>query len=119
MRIPVGGVEVVNDLALIPDMVAGRKNVNAYLEQVLGQRRGDAEAGGCVLSVGEHEINGVLFYENRQAILDDSSSRSAKNVTNKKNAHVKFTESSMVTRGRRAAFLSCCGDGSRTLLRRV
>ena len=103
MRIPVGGVEVIDDLALIPDMVAGRENVNAHLEKIFGQRRGDAETGGCVLSVGKHEINSVLFYESRQAILDDGSSRSAKNVTDKKNAHVKFTERSMVTRGLGAA----------------
>src|SRR5580692_3982084 len=111
MRIPVGGVEVIDDLALIPDMVAGRENVNAHLEKIFGQGRGDAETGRCVLSIGKHEINSVLFYESRQAILDDGSSRPAKNVTDKKNAHGKYTESSMVTRGLGGA-LSFCGDGS-------
>jgi hypothetical protein len=40
----------------------------------------------------------MLSYKRREAIFDHGSSWSAENVTNKKNAHLSFTENSMVTR---------------------
>ena len=68
-------------------MVAGGENVNTQFEEFLGERRGDAETGGGVLSVGQHEVDGVLLHQSGKALFDDGSSRSAENVADKKNAH--------------------------------
>jgi hypothetical protein len=90
MRVPVGSLEEIDNLALVPDMVASSKNVNSHLEEVFSQRRREAETRGCVLPISEHEINGMLFYERWKTIFDYGSSWSAENVTNKKNAHLSL-----------------------------
>src|SRR5262249_5404555 len=87
MGIPVSGGEIVDDLPLIPDMVSGGQNVDAHLEQFLGEGRSDSEASGSVLTIGKHKIDGVLFHQRRKALFDNRPSRPAEDVTNKKNAH--------------------------------
>jgi hypothetical protein len=62
MRISIRGLKKIYDLTLIPHMVAGRKNVNAHVKEVLGKLGSDAEAGCRILSVSQHEIDGVLFH---------------------------------------------------------
>jgi len=58
--ISVGGVQVIDDLALVPDVVAGGDDVDAEFEQLFGNLRSDAEAAGGVLAVGDGEFNAVL-----------------------------------------------------------
>ncbi len=57
MAVFVGNIEIIDDLALVPDVIAGRDYVHSHLEQVLRESRCDAETGSRVLSVGYDEIN--------------------------------------------------------------
>ena len=54
------GVEVVVDLALVPDVVAAGDDVDAAAEQLLGQAGGQPRAGRHVLAVGDDEVDVVL-----------------------------------------------------------
>ena len=55
------GVEVLVDLALVPDVVAARDHVDAAAQQLLGEARGEAHAGRDVLAVRDHEIDVPLM----------------------------------------------------------
>ena len=58
--VAVDHLEVVDDLALVPDVVSGGDDVDAELEEFLGQRRSDAEAGRRVFAVRDDEIDAAL-----------------------------------------------------------
>jgi hypothetical protein len=62
VRISIGGVKKIYDLPLIPDMVAGSKNVNAHVKEIFGQLRSDSEPSRRVFSVRKHEIDSVFFH---------------------------------------------------------
>src|ERR1017187_3775851 len=81
MLVAVGRFEVLHDLPLIPNVISSGDDVNAKLEEILGQRRSDAESGSGVFSVGNDEINGVLAHQPRQTIFDDCPSWPSENVT--------------------------------------
>ena len=53
-------LEVRVDLALVPDVVAGRDHVDAGREERLGGRRRQAHAAGDVLAVGRDEVDAAL-----------------------------------------------------------
>ena len=59
----------------------------------------DAKTGGRILSVRDHQIDGVVFNQAGQAVFDDVPSRPPKNVADKKNIH-EGRVISMVTRGK-------------------
>ena len=87
MLVAVGDLEIVDDFALVPDVIAGGDYIDAQFEQFFGERRSDAEAAGRIFAVGDHEIDGVIFHEPRQAVLDDVSPGTAENVANEENSH--------------------------------
>jgi hypothetical protein len=58
--VALGHLEIIDDFALIPDVVAGGDDVDVEIEQFLSERGCDAEAGGRVLAVGNDEIDGVI-----------------------------------------------------------
>ena len=60
------GVEVLVDLALIPDVVAAGDDVNAAVEQLLGQARGETGTGRHVLTVRDDEIDVPVVPQLRQ-----------------------------------------------------
>ena len=45
VRIAIGHLEIVDDLALVPNVIARGKHVDAEFEEFLGDLSGDAEAG--------------------------------------------------------------------------
>ena len=49
------------DLALVPDVVAGRDDVDAVREEGLGGGRRQAHAAGDVLAVGGDEVDAALL----------------------------------------------------------
>ena len=61
------GVEVVVDLALVPDVVAAGDDVDPAAEQLLGQARGQARPGGGVLAVGDDHVEVELARAGRAA----------------------------------------------------
>ena len=85
MRVAVRHLEVFDDLAFIPDVIAGSHHVDAQIEELFGQRRRDAESGGSIFAVGNDEIDGVLLAQFREAIFYDRPAGAPKNVTDKKN----------------------------------
>src|SRR6266403_2410979 len=85
MRIAVCHLEVFDDFALIPDVIAGRHDIDAEIEEFVREWRRDTEPGSGIFAVGDHQIDGMLLYEFRQAVLDDGSSGTAKNVADEEN----------------------------------
>ena len=62
------GVEIVVDLALVPDVVAAGDDVDAAAEQLLGQARGEPGAGRDVLAVGDDEVDVQLVAQVGQGV---------------------------------------------------
>src|ERR1019366_3604161 len=84
--ISIGGVHVIDDLAFVPDVVAGGDDVNAEFEQLFGNLWSDAEATSRVLAVGNGEFNIVLPLQFRQTLVNDSAPGASENVTDEKYA---------------------------------
>jgi hypothetical protein len=85
MRVAIGHLKIFDDLAFIPDVIAGGHDIDAEIEEFFGERGSDSEASGGVFAVSDDEIDGVLAPEFGQAIFYDRSSGTAENVTDKKN----------------------------------
>ena len=62
-------------------MVAGGDDVDAELEQFLGNLRRDAESAGGILTVGDGEIDGVLLLQLGKPFVNDIPARPAENVS--------------------------------------
>ena len=63
MRIAVRHLEVFDDLALVPDVIAGGHDVDPEIEQLVRELRSDAEPGGGIFAVGNDQIDGILLDE--------------------------------------------------------
>jgi hypothetical protein len=66
-------------------MIAGGENVGAKVEKLIGYAWGHAETTGRILGVYDDEIDIALFYERTKVFANDTPSRLAKDVTDKKN----------------------------------
>src|SRR5437879_3919063 len=62
--------DVLDDLLLVPDVVARGQHVGAGLEDLARDQRGDAEAARGVLDVDDGEVDRVLLAEPRQELRD-------------------------------------------------
>src|SRR5579862_2234013 len=69
--VAVGTLKIIDDLALVPDVVAGGDDIDAQFEQVFRQRTGNAETAGRVFSISDDEIDGAVFNQPGQTIFDD------------------------------------------------
>ncbi len=85
MRVAVGHLEVFDDFAFIPDVIAGSHHVDTQIEKLLRQRRRDAESGSGIFAIGNDQIDGVLLAQFGEAILYDRAAGAPKNVADKKN----------------------------------
>jgi hypothetical protein len=83
--VAVGHLEVFDDFAFIPDVVASGHHVDAEIEKLFGQRGRNAEAGRRIFAVGDYQIYRVLLAQFREAIFHDRAAGTAKNVSDKKN----------------------------------
>ena len=61
-------VEVLVDLALVPDVVAAGDHVDAAAQQLLGQARGETGTGRDVLAVRDHEVDVPLMPQLRAGL---------------------------------------------------
>src|ERR1039458_1236800 len=84
--ISVGGVQVIDNLALVPNVIAGGDDINAEFEQLLRNLWSDAEAPGGVLAVGDGEFDAVLPLQLWQTLVNDDAPRTPENVTDEKYA---------------------------------
>lgn len=81
---------VLEDLALVPDVVAGRDDVGAHVEDLFGDGRGDAKASGSVLAVDDEEVDGVCLKDVRKVLVYDMAAGGAEDVADKKDVHLKI-----------------------------
>ena len=82
-----GDGHVLEDLALVPDVIAGGDDVCAEIEELFCDGRGDAEAASGVLSVDDEEVDGVGFEYVRKVFADDVAAGGAKDIADKKDVH--------------------------------
>ncbi len=85
VRVVIRHLEVFDDLALVPDVIAGRHNVDAEIKEFVREPWRDAESRCRILAISDDQIDGVLLYQPWQAVLYDRSPRAAKNVTDEEN----------------------------------
>ena len=72
--------DVVERLALVPDVVARGHDVDPGVENLLAHLARDAEAGGGVLRVGDDEVDLVIRAQRGHAAADEVASRAADDV---------------------------------------
>lgn len=82
-----GDGHVFEDLALVPDVVAGGDDVGTEIEELFGDGGRDAEASGGVFAVDDEEIDGVGFEDVREVFADDVAAGGAKDIADKKDIH--------------------------------
>src|SRR5208282_3377880 len=92
VRLIDGAVEVVGEFALVPDMISGGEHVDAEIEKLLGDLRGEAEATGGILSVGNAEIDAVLPEQRRNLLAHNRPPRPPENISDKQNMQVRSLE---------------------------
>jgi hypothetical protein len=66
-------------------MISRGHHVNAEIEELFRQRWRDSEPSRGIFAVGDHEIDGVLLAQFRQALSYDGPPGAPENVTDKKN----------------------------------
>jgi hypothetical protein len=86
---------VFEDLAFVPDVVAGSDDVGAEVEEFLGDGGGNAEASGSVFAVDDEEIDDVGFDDVGQVFADDVAAGGAEDVADKKDIHWKSLHGGM------------------------
>jgi len=81
------GAEIVDDLALVPHVVAGGKDVGAEVEQVLGDRGREAESPGGIFRIHDDQIDLAFLDQVGHMFPDNASPRTTKNVPDKEYFH--------------------------------
>ena len=100
MGVAVRHLEVFDDLAFVPDVIAGGHHVDAEIEKFFRQRRRDSKPSRGIFAVGDDQIDGVLLAQFRQSIFYDRPPRTAKNVTDKKNFQDQVSDVVLATLNR-------------------
>ena len=85
-----GDGHVFEDLALVPDVVAGGDDVGAEIKEFFCDGRGDAEASGGVFAVDDEEIDGVGLKDVGQMFADDVATGGAKDVADEEDIHCEI-----------------------------
>src|SRR6185312_12417279 len=67
--VAVSALKVVDDFALVPDVIAGGDDIDTQVEQILRQGSGDAEAAGGVFTIGNDQIDGAVLHQSGQAVF--------------------------------------------------
>ncbi len=101
-----GDGHVLEDLALVPDVIAGGDDVGAEVEELFRDGGGDAEASGGVLSVDDEEVDGIGFKDVGKVFADDVAAGGAKDIADKENVHLRSLH------GRRREIVECASDES-------
>jgi hypothetical protein len=79
--------EIVNDLALVPYMIAGSKDVGAEVEEIFGNGRRQSEAAGGVLRIHDHQVDLALLNNVGQMLPYHPPPWTAENVPDKEQFH--------------------------------
>jgi hypothetical protein len=68
-------------------VIAGGHHVHAPVEQLLADFARDAEPGGRVLGVGDHQIDAVVVDDRLQSLPHELAPGAADDVADEKDAH--------------------------------
>jgi hypothetical protein len=79
--------QIVDDLALIPHVIAGGQNVGAEVEELFGDGRCEPEAAGGILRIHDHEVDLAFLDDMRQVLPHHPSPRTPENVPDKEQFH--------------------------------
>ena len=74
------GGEVVEQLALVPHVIAGGHDVGAEVEELIGDLGGYAKAAGGVFDVHDGEVDFVGLAQMADVLAHDAASRAAEDV---------------------------------------
>ena len=85
-----GGVHVVDQLLLVPHVIAGGQHIGAQVEDLLGDLRRHAEAAGGVLNVHDRQLDLVRLAHVADVLAHDPASRAAEDVADEKNVQVQL-----------------------------
>src|SRR3954447_17227996 len=96
-------LEVIDDLAFVPDVVACGNDIDIKFEQLLSQGRRNPKPRRGVFSIGDNQIDAALAYDAGQAVFDYGSPGPPKDVADEEYPH-KYSRNLMVTRGRETIF---------------
>ena len=80
-------VHIVDQLALVPDVVAGGQNIRAQIEEVLGKLRRQAKAAGGVFGIDDGELDVVRRAQMADVLAHDPAPRAAEDVADEENVH--------------------------------
>ena len=83
--------EVIEQLALVPNVIAGSEDIEAQSEKFFGDRRRDTEASGGVFGIGDGQIDAIGLNDVLQVIGDNAAARGSKDIPNKENVHSVFS----------------------------
>ena len=75
--------EVIVNFALIPDVIAGRQDVEAIAEQLIGQLGIDAETAGCVLDISDGDVNVLRRHDVFEMPRNHAAAGRGEHVANK------------------------------------
>ena len=78
---------VLEDLALVPDVVAGGDDVSAEVKDLVSDRGSDAEAASGVFAIDDEEIDGVGFEDVGKMFADDVAAGGAEDVADEEDIH--------------------------------
>ena len=109
--VAVGGAElhVVDQLALVPDVVAGGDDVGAEVEEVFGEWRRDAEAAGGVFAVDDGEVDLVAFAHVRRGVRGRCCVRRCRRRRRRRGSSKQLSERELARLRVKAAV--CCSAG--------
>lgn len=85
-----GDGHVLEDLALVPDVVSGGDDMSAEIEDLFGERRGNAEAARGVFAIDDKKVDGMSFEQVREVLAYDVAAGRAEDVADEEDIHSKI-----------------------------
>jgi hypothetical protein len=79
------GLHILDNLALVPDVVAGGEDVGALVEELVGNARRQAKPAGRIFRVHHHQVDAPLLDQRDEVLAYDTPSGLAKDITDKEN----------------------------------
>jgi hypothetical protein len=76
-------LHIIDDLALVPDVVAGGQDMGPEIEEFVGDSGGDAESAGGVLRIDHDQVDRTVLDDVADVFADDASTGAAEYVTDK------------------------------------
>ena len=80
--------EIVVDLFLVPNVIAGSEDIGAQIEELFANRGRNAESTRRILHINDQEFDLVGFDQVMEVIANDLAPRTAEDVTDEENLHL-------------------------------